>query len=74
MSVELWRKDFYLYYLHHFITIGLMMASYFMGLTRTGTAVLVEQVGDSGVDTPVATACVTVIGLCNRDSRGRISA
>ena len=44
MSVELWRKDFHLFYFHHVITIGMLTCSYFLGLTRVGTAVLVEQV------------------------------
>lgn len=43
MSVELWRKDFHLFYFHHVITIGMLAFSYFLGLTRVGTAVLVEQ-------------------------------
>jgi acyl-CoA-dependent ceramide synthase len=42
-TVEMWRKDFWMYYLHHFITSSLCVGSYFKGATRIGFYILVEQ-------------------------------
>ena len=43
LYIEEWRKDMPLYLFHHFITIGLISASYLFNFTRVGTAILVEQ-------------------------------
>jgi len=42
-TVEMWRKDFVLYYIHHFITSSLCIGSYFKCATRIGFFILVEQ-------------------------------
>lgn len=40
---EKWEKDFIPMMAHHFITIGLLVCSYFMGFAKVGHVVLVEQ-------------------------------
>jgi len=40
---EKWEKDFVPMMAHHFITIGLLCCSYFMGYAKVGHVVLVEQ-------------------------------
>eukprot|EP00750_Incisomonas_marina_P018346 INCI2853.1.p1 GENE.INCI2853.1~~INCI2853.1.p1 ORF type:complete len:350 (-),score=60.45 INCI2853.1:156-1205(-) len=42
-TVEMWRKDFLLYYIHHVITSSLCIGSYFKSATRIGFFILVEQ-------------------------------